>query len=323
VRANDSRSSTFKLQPFPPANDEKNDITIPIHHDGNDIKQSGSLGYRGIVFNEAPKDTVYPPYKDALSCSPTSKLQPSPSTNDEEIETPTSIHHGNDKIQSGFLGYRGPVYNEAPKDTAYPSYKDVLMSQRHATERKLTTSASSRKDSSRNSAPGRSTRKRSRRKRRKKRSKMQLPEEIKAINRAVIAASRKLASEMDHYSQESMAEEWNWLGDLRQRAYESNDFQTTAFDRLILGYAMEEDNHDLEVNDDQVVVEQFEFVRSISTLIKAARTQVDQDKDESIDDPDPVPRLASVPDSATSGFRRGWTSRESKYTIGGTKTSVQ
>ena len=135
VRANDSRSSTFKLQSFPPANDEKNDITIPIHHDGNAIKQSGSLGYRGIVFNEASKDTAYPPYKDALSCSPTSKLQPSPSTNDEEIETPTSIHHGNDKIQSGFFGHRGPVYNEAPKDTAYPSYKDVLMSQRHATDR--------------------------------------------------------------------------------------------------------------------------------------------------------------------------------------------
>ena len=43
-------------------------------------------------------------------------------------------------------------------------------------------------------------RKRSRRKRRKKRSKTQLPEKIKAVNRAVIAASRKLASEMDHYS---------------------------------------------------------------------------------------------------------------------------
>ena len=99
------------------------------------------------------------------------------------------------------------------------------------------------------------------------RSKTQLPEEIKAINRAVIAASRKLASEMDHYSQESMAEEWNWLGDLRQRAYELDDFQTNDGDRFILRYAMEEDINDIEVKDDQTVVEQFEFVRSISKYV--------------------------------------------------------
>ena len=254
------------------------------------------------------------------SCSSTSKFQPFPSTNDEENEISTSIHYGNDNIQSGFFGHRGPMYNEAPKDTAYPSYKDVLMSQRHAADRKPTTSAISRKDLSRNSAPGRSKRKRPRRKRRKKRSKTQLPKEINAINRAVIAVSKKLVFEMDHYSQESMAEEWNWLGDLRQRAYESDDFQTNAGDRLLLLYAMEENINDFEVNNDQAVVEQFGFVQSISTLINTAGTQEDQDKDESIDS---VPRLASVPDQDSVGFAKGWTDRESKRTTGGTKTSAQ
>ncbi|EJK52089.1 hypothetical protein THAOC_28677, partial [Thalassiosira oceanica] len=60
----------------------------------------------------------------------------------------------------------GPVYHEAPKGTAYPSYKDVLLSSRQVTDRKLTSSTSSRKDSSRNMAPGRSKRKRPRRKKR-------------------------------------------------------------------------------------------------------------------------------------------------------------
>ena len=270
------------------------------------------------------------------SCSSTVKFQPFPSTNDEENKISTPIHHGNDNKQSGFLGYCGLMYNEAPKKIAYPSYKDALTSQRHVTDRKPTTlPASSRKDSSRNSTPGRSLRKRPRRKRMKRRTKLntwentqnnswdrsktQLPEEIKAINRAVIAASRKPASKTDHCSQGSTAEEWNWLRDLRHRANELDDFKTTAGDRLILGYAMEEDIKDIEVNDNQAVIEQFEFVRSISNLIKAAGTQEDQDKDESTD---PVPRLASVPDSATAGFRKGWTSRESTYTIGGTKTLV-
>ncbi|EJK44454.1 hypothetical protein THAOC_37002 [Thalassiosira oceanica] len=190
---------------------------------GNLLSDSGRKERRGMpgrhsnVWNVRAND----------SCSSTFKFQPFPSTKDEENEISTPIHHCNDNQQSGFFGYRGLVYNEAPVDTAYPSYKDVLLSPRQVTDRKLTSSTSSRKDSSRNPAPGRSKRKRPRRKRRKKRSKTQLPKEIKAINRAVIAASRKLVSvfEMDHYSQESMTEEWNWLGDLRQRAYESDDFQ--------------------------------------------------------------------------------------------------
>ena len=51
------------------------------------------------------------------SCSSTSRFQPFPSRNNEENEISISIHHSNDNIniQSGFLSYRGLVYNEAPK----------------------------------------------------------------------------------------------------------------------------------------------------------------------------------------------------------------
>ncbi|EJK59651.1 hypothetical protein THAOC_20093 [Thalassiosira oceanica] len=63
VRANDSCSSTVKFQPFPSTNDEENKISTPIHH-GNDNKQSGFLGYCGLMYNEAPKKTAYPSYKD-------------------------------------------------------------------------------------------------------------------------------------------------------------------------------------------------------------------------------------------------------------------
>mmetsp|Transcript_33858 Transcript_33858/g.76316 ORF Transcript_33858/g.76316 Transcript_33858/m.76316 type:complete len:405 (+) Transcript_33858:186-1400(+) len=136
---------------------------------GNLLSDSGRKERRGMPGRYSNMWSV----RGNHNCPSTSKFQPFPSIHDEENEISTSIHHGNDNIQSGFFGHRGPVYHEAPKGTAYPSYKDVLLSSRQVTDRKLTSSTSSRKDSSRNMAPGRSKRKRPRRKKRPRKQNVQ------------------------------------------------------------------------------------------------------------------------------------------------------
>ena len=245
---------------------------LPGRRSGNLLSDSGRKKRRGMPGRFTKKWSV----RGNHNCSSTSRFQPFPSRNDEENETSTSIHHGNDNIniQSGFLGYRGPVYNETPKDNAHLSYKDALLTPRQVTDRKLSSSTNRRNDSSRNSAPGRSKRKRSRRKKR--------PRKHTSIYRSY----RKTAE--------------------RQEA-------------LLLLYAMaERDDIDIEA-DDEDIAENRGFVPCISTYIKTAGSSEDQDKRI-----DTVPsRLASVPDQVSAGFTRGWTNRESKYTTGGTNTSVQ